>query len=1225
MDQQRVQDFDAIVVRLASPEDILNWSHGEVTKPETINYRTQKPEKDGLFDERIFGPTKDYECYCGKYRRIRYKGIVCDKCGVEVTRAVVRRERLGHIKLASPVSHIWFLRSVPSKIGLLLDLSVADVEKVVYFAGYIITKINEERRKEALDEIEHEFKMKSAKITKTELGKLKEGKDRARDEIKNLRLHQVISEVEYHRLSLKYGDVFEAGIGAESIYRIFEGLDVPAIQKKIETDLELADPIRKKKLYKRLKVIKSMAANGLRPEWMFLTVIPVIPPDLRPMVPLDGGRYATADLNDLYRRVINRNNRLKRLFELRAPEVITRNEKRMLQEAVDALIDNSVRHGQAPVASQAQRRPLKSLADMLKGKQGRFRQNLLGKRVDYSGRSVIVVGPELKLHQCGLPKEMALELFKPFVIQKLIERELAHNMKGAARLIESRPAEVWAILEEVISGRYVLLNRAPTLHRLGIQAFQPVLIEGFAIQLHPMVCSAFNADFDGDQMAVHLPLTEEAQTEARTIMASNINLLKPATGTPIVSPKQDMILGCFWVTSVADGATGEGKVFANEDEAVLAYDFNAVDIRAKIRVRMTPKDSRSQEGKKSKKGKDEPVPVLSIVETSIGRILFNRVLPSDYAFINKELHSKDLEEMVDAIIKRYGIGQAAITLDNIKKFGFHFATKSGISWGMDDLKSPPEKGAYIAKAEEEVEVIYDHYQRGLLTEAERYDRVVEVWSGVMNAVRAKVPDALPMTGPIRTIINSKARGSWFQTTQMSGMKGLVVNPAGKIIELPIRSSYKEGFSVLEYFISTHGARKGTADTALKTAVAGYLTRRLVDVSQDVVVSEEDCGTKNGIRLTRKDADDIGRPFASRMFSRVTLEPAKDVNGVLIADTGTLITKELSEEIDAAGVASLNVRSPMACRSYVGICRQCYGSDLGRNELVQQGEAVGIVAAQSIGEPGTQLTMRTFHTGGVAGAGDITTGLPRVEEIFEVRPPKGGSAIIADVSGEVLEVTDVNREKIVKVRVDDEPEMEDAKKRKKRSKKKLEDAGDGTKEFKAPLGVGLLVEKGSIIMRGDILTEGHADLRELFKIAGKEITERYVIKEVQKIYSMQGAPVHDKNIEVIVRQMFSRVRIKESADTMLTAGEIVEKVRFREINRELERAGKKPIKAVQILLGITRVALTTDSFLSSASFQETTRVLVNAAIESKADKLRGLKENVIIGRLIPAGTGYRKPK
>ena len=1208
MDQTNLQDFKEILLRLASPEAILSWSFGEVTKPETINYRTAKPERDGLFDERIFGPVKDWECYCGKYRRIRYKGIVCDKCGVEVTRSIVRRERMGHVKLAAAVSHIWFLRGVPSKIGLVLDISVNDLEKVIYFAGYVVTKIDEEARTRALEEIEKEFKVKSKDLSKDELTRLKEAKDKTREDLKGLKLNQVISEVEYHRLSRKFGEIFEASIGAESVRKILEDTNLAKLKEKLEADVKSQSLVMARKTMRRLQIVKGMLNAGIRPEWMFLTALPIIPPDLRPMVQLDGGRYATSDLNDLYRRVINRNNRLKRLFELNAPEVITRNEKRMLQEAVDALIDNSIRRGAAPVASQIQRRPLKSLADILKGKQGRFRQNLLGKRVDYSGRSVIVVGPELQLHQCGLPKKMALELFKPFVIRKLIEKEFAYNIKGAGRMIEDHDPRVWAVLEEVIDGRYVLLNRAPTLHRLGIQAFQPVLIEGDAIQIHPMVCPAFNADFDGDQMAVHLPLTEGAQKEAREIMLSTKNLLKPATGDPIVDPTQDIVLGCYFATTITEGANGEGKIFSSEEEAVLAWDFKVVDLQARIKVRLPRAEIY---GNKEERG-------LEIIETTVGRMLFNHSLPEDFPYVNQLLKKRDLADIVAKVIKRYGISEAPRVLDKIKTFGFEYATRSGISWGIDDLVIPKEKPGLIKIAEEKVSQILDHFHRGLLTDKERYDRIVEVWQGVVDKITKLVPDAMDRTDPIYTMVDAKARGSWTQIRQMSGMKGLVVNPAGRIIELPVLSSYKEGLNVLEYFISTHGARKGTADTALRTSAAGYLTRRLVDVSQDVIVYEEDCKVKVGLSIEKSESEEINKSVGQRAFGRVLFGDVKDSKGGTVLADGDIVDHEKGKIIDDSDAERVVVRSPITCRSLSGVCRQCYGYDLGKNMLIAKGEAVGIVAAQAIGEPGTQLTMRTFHTGGVAGGGDITTGLPRVEEIFEVRPPKG-KAILSDVSGAVVEIAEAGREKIIRIQV----EPDENQKSKKRSSQKTGVAQGDIKEFVIPPATGIMVGKGSQVRAGDLLSEGHADLRELFKYAGKEAVERYVVKEVQKIYSLQGAPIHDKHVEVIVKQMFSRVRIKDSGETDYSAGEVVEKREFRRINIRAVKEGRKPATAYQLLMGITRVALTTSSFLSAASFQETARILIDAAVRGKRDELRGLKENVIIGRLIPAGTGFRK--
>ncbi len=1203
--QTSFTDFTGLSLRVASPEAILGWSFGEVTRPETINYRTAKPERDGLFDERIFGPTKDWECYCGKYRRIRYKGIVCDKCGVEVTRAIVRRERMGHIELASPVSHIWFLRGVPSKIGLTLDMSVNDLEKVIYFAGYVIVKIDEEARLRSLEEVEREFKIKSKEASKEETTRLKDAKEKIKEELRGLELNGVVSEVEYHRMSKKFGEVFEASIGGEAIRDLLTHINLEDLKSQLERDIPDQAPIVARKSQRRLQIIKGMLHANIRPEWMFLTHIPIIPPDLRPMVQLDGGRYATSDLNDLYRRVINRNNRLKRLFELNAPEVITRNEKRMLQEAVDALIDNSIRRGASPVASQAQRRPLKSLADILKGKQGRFRQNLLGKRVDYSGRSVIVVGPDLKLGECGLPKKMALELFKPFVIRRLIEREIAHNVRGAGKLIEDQHPEVWAILEEVIQGRHVLLNRAPTLHRLGIQAFQPVLIEGDAIKIHPMVCQAFNADFDGDQMAVHLPLTDEAQVEAHTIMFSSTNLLKPAIGEPIINADKDMILGCYFASTIVPGAKGEGKAFGSEQEAVLAHDSGGVDLQALIKVRLASAKFHDASGDLASLKKSH-----ELVETTVGRLLFNRALPFDFPFVNQQLKKRDIADIITRVIKRYGTAGTPAVLDNIKNFGFTFATRSGISWGMDDLRIPEEKPSIVAKAEEEVLEIFDHYQRGLLTERERYDRVVEVWQGAVDQITKLVPAALDPNGTIFTMVNSGARGSWTQIRQMSGMKGLVVNPASKIIELPVRSSYKEGLNVLEYFISTHGARKGTADTALRTSAAGYLTRRLVDVAQDIIIYEADCRTTKGLEITRAASEEINKILGQRAFGRILFEDAVSASSEVILKKGDIIDHENVKVLESHHVERVVVRSPMTCRSLRGVCQQCYGYDLGNNKLIRSGEAVGIVAAQSIGEPGTQLTMRTFHTGGVAGGGDITSGLPRVDEIFEVRPPKG-KALLSDVAGEVLTIDEVNREKIIKIATEPDDTVTKTKK------------ADSVREFKIPASVGLLVEVGAKVKRGDILSEGHADLKELFKYAGRQTVQAYVVKEVQRIYSMEGAPIHDKHIEIIARQMFSRVRIKDPGDTDLSSGEVTEKREFRKANIEMMRAGKKPATAFQLLLGITRVALSTSSFLSAASFQETARVLIDAAIRGKTDELRGLKENVILGRLIPAGTGYHK--
>ncbi|MDD3486882.1 MAG: DNA-directed RNA polymerase subunit beta' [Candidatus Moranbacteria bacterium] len=1188
MNQQnatKVSDFDAIRLKLASPDDILNWSHGEVTKPETINYRTQRYERDGLFCEKIFGPAKDWECYCGKYKKIRYKGIICDKCGVEVTRSIVRRERLGHIKLAVPVSHIWFLRGVPSKIGLSLGMSAQELEKVVYFASYIVMEVDEDARKEALDRLEAEYKGKQKKSeSEKENEELKGAYQAGREELKSLRRFQILSEVEYFNLSLKYGHVFKAGIGAEAVRRILEGLnieeEIARINKEIEDD-KISD---KKKLLKQLKLFQGFSQAGLRPEWMLPTVIPVIPPDLRPMVQLDGGRFATSDLNDLYRRIINRNNRLRKLIEIGAPEVISRNEKRMLQEAVDALFDNSARRGQTSVAaSTGQKRALRSLADMLKGKQGRFRQNLLGKRVDYSGRSVIVVGPKLKLHQCGLPKKMALELFKPFIINKLIEREYAHNVRSAGKMVEFEAEEAYEILDDIIEHHYVLLNRAPTLHRLSIQAFQPVFIEGKAIQIHPMVCSAFNADFDGDQMAVHVPLTEEARTEAGNIMLSAKNLLKPASGDPITIPSQDMVLGCYYMTHIMPGRTGEGKIFATPEEAKLAYHFGSVDLKAEIEVDF---------GTERRK-------------TSVGRILFNEIMPVEIGFVNEEMDKGKLRKIVAQCLEISGRDETAKFVDELKNLAFSLVTRSGISWGMDDLAVPEEKKKIMEDAEDRVELINKQYGMGLLTDRERKSQVIEIWSEAKNKITEAVRASLDKEGPVYSMVYSKARGTEAVVVQMTGMKGLVAGPTGETIELPIKSSFKEGFNVLEYFIATHGARKGMADTALRTATAGYLTRRLVDVAQDVVVREVDCGDDRGNFMYREDSDVVGISFASRITGRYLIEDVADPKTKkAILKAGDLITKEKAEEIEKAKVEKIKIRSVVTCQSRRGICQKCYGMDLGRNELVQIGQAVGIVAAQAIGEPGTQLTMRTFHIGGVAGT-DITQGLPRVDEIFESRPPKGEAAI-SEVDGQVVEIKETEKEKII--RIETAPDEKGKK---------------DTHEYVVSSVMNLEVAKDDLVAKGQVLSEGHLDLKKLFKIEGEEAVYRYIIKEVQEIYSAQGEGINDKHIEVIIRQMLSRVRILDPGDTTLLPGDVVEDVQLVEANDIAKNAGKNIATGEKLLLGISKVALSTESFLSAASFQETAKVLINAAVTGKEDKLRGLKENVIIGKLIPAGTGYRK--
>ena len=1163
----RVTDLESIRIKLASPDDILSWSKGEVTKPETINYRTQRAEKDGLFDERIFGPEKDFECYCGKYRKIRYKGVVCERCGVEVTKSSVRRERMGHIKLAAPCSHIWFLRGVPSRMALILNIPAPVLERIIYFASYIITSVNEEEKKKVLQEIEEEFKRKTKGVSDKDKEAFKQARDKAKAELINLKPLSAFSEVEYQNLSLKYGHLFEAGIGGEALRKIFEKVDIAKTIEQLKKDIEEATLPHRKKLLFRLKLFQGMKEAKLRPEWMFWTVVPVLPPDLRPMVQLDGGRYASSDLNDLYRRVLNRNNRLKYLLELGAPEVIVRNEKRMLQEAVDALIDNNMRKGGMTQATTGGKRLLKSLADILKGKQGRFRQNLLGKRVDYSARSVIVGGADLKLYQCGLPKHMALELFKPFVIRKILEKELAYNVRGATRLVEQKTDEIWAILEEVVKDRVVLLNRAPTLHRLGIQAFYPLLVEGEAIRLHPLSCVAFNADFDGDQMAVHVPLSDEAQKEAKDLMLSSNNLLKPATGTPIVNPNKDMVLGCYYLTTMEE--TLSPRVFESPSEAFLANEKGVLGLREKMKVR---KDG-------------------ELMETTLGRIIFNTSLPKDFEFVNDQITSKKLEKIVAKIIREYKNPVTHETLDNIKELGFEYATQSSVTWGMDDLVVPPEKENLMRMAEQEIEIIEAHFKRGLLSREEKTAKAIEIWQRVKSEIEKFVQKAIPKGGSVFSIIDSGSRGSWTQPVQMAGMKGLVVNPAGRIIELPVKSSYKEGFGVLEYFIATHGARKGTADTALRTSTAGYLTRRLIDVAHDMIITEEDCKEDKGLLVFKKDAQDLGQNIGLKLAGRVA---AQDLKGFV--KKGQVIDWETAAIIgDEEAIQSLRVRSPLVCKTKRGLCQKCYGWDMGTNAMISLGSAVGIIAAQSIGEPGTQLTMRTFHAGGVAGGGDITQGLPRVEEIFEGRVP-GGKAAVSSTEGIVAMVQDG----LVKIKTD-----------------------KGDVEYEIPLRRAVWVKVGDKVQPGSQLCEGNLDLKELFQAAGLEETQRYLTKEVQRIYSSQGASIHDKHIETIARQMFARVRVKESGASFFVEGEVLERATFLEQNALLKKQGKATARAHQLLLGISKVALTTDSFLSAASFQETSRVLIKAALEGKEDKLRGLKENVIIGKLIPAGTGFKQ--
>jgi len=1188
-------DLASIKLKIASPDDIMSWSYGEVTKPETINYRTQKPEREGLFSESIFGPTKDWECYCGKYKRIRYKGIICDRCGVEVTRSIVRRERMGHIKLAAPVAHIWFLRGVPSKVATVLGVSLPELERVIYFASYIITSVNEDLKSEAMKRIESEFKskLKNSKNT-TEEESLKELKDREKNNLKNMLKYQIISELDFRDLSTKYGEVFEAGIGAEAVRRLLEELDMEEMLVELEGEMKNeSNPLEIRKISRRLKYLKGMIKAGIRPEWAIITILPVIPPALRPMVPLDGGRYATSDLNDLYRRVINRNNRLKHLLELKAPEVITKNEKRMLQEAVDALIDNSMRRGQiTTAASTGQKRALKSLADMLKGKQGRFRQNLLGKRVDYSGRSVIVIGPELGLAECGLPKRMALELFKPFVIGLLIRKELAHNIKSAGRLIEQETPDVWTALEEAMKGKLVLLNRAPTLHRLSVQAFEPTLIEGKAIKIPALPTHAFNADFDGDQMAVHLPLTNEAQTEARELMLASHGILKPATGEPVASPSHDVSFGIYYLTSVLNDAIGQGKTFSSRYEALLSFENNFTDLRAMIKV---PNPDHKIDSKEPK-----------MIETTPGRMIFNKSLPKGHLFINRTLTKPDLKVIGSDIWDEFGKESTVVFLDKVKDIGFHYATISGVSWGMNDLRIPIEKNGIIEEADKLIEENKALYEDGLLTEYERRSKAIEIWNTTKSKLSVLVKKQLLPSDSAFMLVDSKSRGTWGTLDQMMGMRGIFANPAGELIELPVRNSLKEGLTSLEYFISTHGARKGLVDTALKTATAGYLTRRLVDVAQDIVVTEEDCKDKEGFVMHAEDGKVSGETLGRRVKGRAVLEDIVGLDGEIIVKKNKIVDKESAKKIETLGLKTIKVRSAIKCKAHTGICRLCYGYDLSKNELVNIGEAVGIVTAQAIGEPGTQLTMRTFHTGGVAGGADITMGLPRVEEIFEARPPTF-KALIADVDGKVLAVEDRGKQKVLVVEV-------------------VPLAGSGQegekREYLVAPNITVSVAAGDLVSVGQQLSEGHVDLRELFKTTDNiDLVARYIIREVQAIYSPTGDSINDKHVELIVRQMFSRVKVLDSGDTDLLAGDTVEKRTAWIENSKAKDNKKRESTFEQLLLGITKVSLTTDSFLSAASFQETARVLIDSAILGKEDYLRGLKENVIIGRLIPAGTGF----
>jgi DNA-directed RNA polymerase subunit beta' len=1153
-----MNNFDAIRIGLASPEKIREWSRGEVKKPETINYRTLKPERDGLFCERIFGPTKDWECHCGKYKRIRYKGIVCDRCGVEVTRSKVRRERMGHIELAAPVSHIWYFKGIPSRMGLILDMSPRALEKVLYFAAYVVID-----------------------PAQTPLSK-----------------KQILTEKEYRDSIDKFGYTFRAGMGAEAIKELLMEIDLDQLSKELRNELEDATGQKRIRLIKRLEVVEAFRLSGNRPEWMILDVIPVIPPELRPMVQLDGGRFATSDLNDLYRRVINRNNRLKRLLDLGAPDIIVRNEKRMLQEAVDALIDNG-RRGR-PVTGPGNR-PLKSLSDMLKGKQGRFRQNLLGKRVDYSGRSVIVVGPELKIYQCGLPKEMALELFKPFVMKKLVNDGLAQNIKNAKRMVERVRPEVWDVLEEVIKEHPVLLNRAPTLHRLGIQAFEPVLVEGRAIKLHPLVCTAYNADFDGDQMAVHVPLSAEAQAEARFLMLSANNLLAPKDGRPITVPTQDMVLGCYYLTIEKEGDKGEGKVFSSVDEAIMAYDEGVVSLHSRIKVKVT----REIDGK----------PVSKLVDATVGKLILNEAIPQDLGFVdrsdpehyfdlevNKLVTKKELGEIIDKCIKKHGFTKTAIVLDKIKELGFRYSTRGAITISVSDMIIPDVKQKFIKETESKIEQITKMYKRGLISEDERYTSVVQAWTETGEELTKALMASLDEFNPIYMMSKSGARGNISQIKQLSGMRGLMADTQGKTLEIPIKSNFREGLSVLEYFVSSHGGRKGLADTAIRTADSGYLTRRLVDVSQDVIVRELDCGTRKGIEVGDiLDGTEVIEGLAERITGRYTTDPiVHPETGEVIVEADTMISDEAARKIVKAGIKKVKIRSVLTCHSEYGVCSKCYGSNLATGEDVNVGEAVGIIAAQSIGEPGTQLTMRTFHTGGVAGE-DITQGLPRVEELFEARKPKG-LAVISEISGTVR-INDVKKKREVIVTADD---------------------GD-SRTYLIPYGSRIKVSDGDRVEAGDEITEGSVNPHDILKIKGVNAVQQYLLQEVQRVYRLQGVDINDKHIEIIIRQMLRKVKVEDAGDTNMLPGGLVDVFDFEAENAKAVAEGLRPATGKRALLGITKASLATESFLSAASFQETTRVLTEAAIKGKVDPLVGLKENVIIGKLIPAGTGMSRYK
>ena len=1378
-----IKDMSAVRVSLASPEQIRSWSYGEVLKPETINYRRLRPERDGLFDERIFGPTRDWECYCGKYKKVRYKGMICEKCGVEVAPARVRRERMGHIELAAPVAHVWYTRRVPSYLGLLLDVSRRNLDRVLYFAQYMITEVDEEARKRALRRLEDDLKHKTDRETKnindkiaakelayeeeiekletkteTAIARLEEQlnaqmdqvvsagktlerrldeagrqvrkavvfeptgetiveegdeiapkhKKKLRDiveahlagiekeirakqkdkkllfnaerdqkkhaleeetealreqsaeraealkrdqepkleELNNIRVKEFLGEARYHELNERWGSVFKVKMGAEAMYELLKRIDLNVMARELRHQIRSTRSKQKRKVaIKQLRVVEALRKSNNRPEWMVLTVLPVIPPDLRPMVQLDGGRFATSDLNDLYRRVINRNNRLKRLLELGAPEVIVNNEKRMLQEAVDSLIDNAQK-GKA-VSARGQRK-LKSLSDLLKGKQGRFRRNLLGKRVDYSGRSVIVVGPHLKLNQCGLPKSMALELFKPFVMRKLVEYNYAHNIKSAKRLVDRSSSEVWDVMEEIIKDHPVLLNRAPTLHRLGIQAFEVILVEGSAIQIHPLVCAAFNADFDGDQMAVHVPLGEAAKEEARRLMLSSHNLLKPASGEPIVEPTKDMVLGVYYLTMDRPGEKGDGKAFGSPEEVALAYDLGHVQLHAKIQLQL-------EVAGKSK------TPKKKMVETTVGRVLFNEIVPPELGFVNDALDKKKLKEFVAAVHAKLGSDQTAEVVDRIKEIGFKYATRSGLTIAIDDITVPQEKYKILDRVTGQVSEVEQQYRRGLITEEEQYVKTVELWTEATEEVTEAVAKGMAQESPIRVMANSGATKGGFQPIrQLAGMRGLMADPAGRIIALPIKSNFREGLTALEYFISTHGARKGLADTALRTADAGYLTRRLVDVTQEIIITQEDCGTSAGIWIDSGSKDRTGEEFGERVIGRVTASAlAHPKTGEVLVPAGETVTEELWPKIEAAKVDRVYVRTPLECEARHGMCAKCYGRDLARGTLIKIGEAVGIIAAQSIGEPGTQLTLRTFHTGGVAGVEDITHGLPRVEELFEARDPKG-EAIMAEIDGTVHMFNDdgqrqlkllaksVHRDEYkiparVKVLVRDGDQIEDGAiiaKGKNGNEIVASKGGevirnDGRlivryehrdeRSYEIPASARLKIEDGQKVRAGDQLTEGSKNPHRILSILGRETAEIYLVEEVQRVYRSQGVNINDKHIEMILRQMFRKVRVKSTGDTDLLPGQLVDRLSFEDINSKVTEHGGVPATGQPVLLGVTKASLNTESFLSASSFQHTITVLSEAAIAGKRDELYGLKENVIIGKLIPAGTGFRVRK